>query len=192
MKSRAIEDDHRRLPRRATGVSVLRVTASLPGSGVRRGLLVAGGVQLPCAIGRGGVTRRKREGDGGSPAGALRVIGGFFRADRQPRPRSAVPLRPLRRNDGWGDESGHPLYNRPLRRPARCGHEAMWRDDGLYDVVLVLDYNIQPRRAARGSAIFAHCAHPDLAPTAGCVALRPADMRRLLPRLARACRVVIR
>jgi L,D-peptidoglycan transpeptidase YkuD (ErfK/YbiS/YcfS/YnhG family) len=67
----------------------------------------------------------------------------------------------------------------------------MWRGDGLYDVVFVLDHNIHPRRAGRGSAIFLHCARPNLAPTLGCVALRPADMRRLLPRLARGVTLVI-
>jgi L,D-peptidoglycan transpeptidase YkuD (ErfK/YbiS/YcfS/YnhG family) len=68
----------------------------------------------------------------------------------------------------------------------------MWRDDELYDVVIVLDYNIKPRRKNRGSAIFLHCAKRDLAPTAGCIALRPADMRRSLPRLSRKTMLIIR
>ena len=72
-----------------------------------------------------------------------------------------------------------------------AGHETMWRKDGLYDVVFVLDYNIAPRRKGAGSAIFLHCAKPTLTPTLGCVALRPADMRRLLPRLARGVKVVV-
>lgn len=135
--------------------------------------------------------RTKREGDGASPVGRLQVLGGFFRADRLPRPLVAASLRPLRRDDGWCDEPGQPLYNRPTRLPSRCGHEVMWRSDGLYDVVLVLDYNMAPRRDRRGSAIFLHCAHADLQPTAGCIALRPADLRRLLPRLADGCRLTI-
>jgi L,D-peptidoglycan transpeptidase YkuD (ErfK/YbiS/YcfS/YnhG family) len=72
-----------------------------------------------------------------------------------------------------------------VRLPFRFSHEEMWRQDELYDVVIVLDWNIAPRRKDRGSAIFFHCARPDYGPTAGCVAIAPADMRRLLPRLAR-------
>ena len=76
--------------------------------------------------------------------------------------------------------------------PLAESHEAMWREDVLYDVVFVLDFNIYPRRVGRGSAIFLHCAKPGLRPTLGCVALAPVDMRRLLPRLARGVRVVVR
>ena len=71
-------------------------------------------------------------------------------------------------------------------------HEKLWRADRLYDLVIVLDYNIRPRRKSRGSAIFLHCARPDFAPTEGCVALRPDDLRRLLPRLAKKVRLTIR
>ena len=72
------------------------------------------------------------------------------------------------------------------------GHEVMWRHDGLYDVVFALDYNMSPRRVGRGSAIFLHCAKPGMPPTLGCVALRPDDMRRLLPRLGRATTIIVR
>ena len=152
---------------------------------VPRGHLMAGAVSLTCALGRAGMTRMKREGDKATPAGRFSVIHGFFRADRITHPMSRLPLRPLPRDLGWCDDPASPLYNRPHRLPLRAGHEMMWRQDGLYDVVLVLDYNVKPRRAGHGSAIFLHCAKPGFRPTLGCVALRPDDMRRLLPRLAR-------
>ena len=68
----------------------------------------------------------------------------------------------------------------------------LWREDCLYDMIIVLDYNISPRVKGWGSAIFLHCAKPDFAPTEGCIALQPADLRRLLPRLARGAVLVIR
>ena len=96
---------------------------------------------------------------------------------------------------GWAgacaDEFSSPLYNRPSRLPMRAAHEIMWRGDGLYDIVFVLDWNMAPRRAGQGSAIFLHCAKPAMSPTLGCVALRPADMRRLLPCLAQHVTVVV-
>lgn len=184
-------------PRGIVSLAV-RPAARLPGDAGPRGLLRAGaGPALPCALGRGGATHAKREGDGGTPAGtSMRLLQGWYRPDRFARPRCAVPLRPLPRGLGWCDEPGAALYNRPAPLPMRASHETMWRRDGLYDVVVVLDWNIAPRRAGRGSAIFLHCAktsddRPGLKPTLGCVALRPADMRRLLPRLGSGVRLTL-
>ena len=115
-------------------------------------------VTLACALGRSGITHAKREGDGATPAGTLAIRYGHYRPDRMGRPFSRVPLRPLSDDLGWCDAPMSPLYNRPCRLPLPASHETMWRRDGLYDVVFVLDYNLKPRRAARGSAIFLHCA----------------------------------
>ena len=170
---------------RCIGTLVVRPAARLPGESGPRGHVKAGPVTLACALGRAGVTHAKREGDKATPAGAMRVLHGYFRPDRMRRPFCLVPLRAMTRDLGWCDAPASPLYNRPAPLPLAEAHEVMWRRDELYDVVFVLDYNVRPRRAGRGSAIFLHCAKPGLPPTLGCVALRPADMRRLLPMLAR-------
>ena len=169
----------------------VRSAPRLPGEGGLRGHVKAGPLTLVCVLGRTGVTHCKREGDKATPVGGMRVLHGFYRPDRMSRPACRVPLHPLPRDLGWCDESGSSLYNRPAPLPLGAAHEVMWRGDGLYDVVFVLDWNIAPRRAGRGSAIFLHCAKPTMSPTLGCVALRPADMRRLLPRLARHVTVVV-
>ena len=160
----------------------------MPGEGGHRGHVKAGQVTLTCALGRTGVKRTKREGDEATPAGTLRILFGFYRPDRLRRPFSRVRLKPLPQNLGWCDDPRSPAYNRPGPLPMRDAHEVMWREDGLYDVVLVLNYNLHPRQAARGSAIFLHCAKgasgSGLQPTLGCVALTSDDMRRLLLRLA--------
>jgi L,D-peptidoglycan transpeptidase YkuD (ErfK/YbiS/YcfS/YnhG family) len=151
----------------------------------RRGVLRAGPLVLPCALGRTGVTHRKREGDGATPAGRYRLLSLFYRHDRGPPPPTCLPLRTLRRHDGWCEDPRDGRYNRPLRLPASAGHERMWRADHLYDVVGILDWNMRPRIAGRGSAIFLHLARPGLAPTAGCIALEKAHLRRLLGALGR-------
>lgn len=150
-----------------------------------RGRLVGGGWDTAAAIGRSGLTALKREGDGASPRGSFRIVGGFYRPDRfSVRPSSGIPLVPLRRDDGWCDDPSDRNYNRPVRCPYRKSHEAMWREDHAYDVVLVLDFNLKPRIRSGGSAIFFHLAQPDFRPTAGCLALRRNDVLRLLPRLS--------
>ncbi len=157
-----------------------------------RGRLHAGPTTLVCAIGAASISRQKREGDRATPAGHFRLIEGFFKPGIGRRPAMLLPLRPIDKTLGWCEDPASPSYNRLIRLPSRAGHESMWRDDGLYDVVIVLDYNMRPRRKYRGSAIFLHCARPDFAPTAGCVALRAADLRKLLPRLGHEVVLVVR
>ena len=155
------------------------------------GRLMAGSLVLPCVLGPAGLTRCKREGDGATPVGCFPLRGGFFRADRGPRPATGIIMRASRPEDGWCDDPKESRYNRPIRLPFRGGHETMWRSDRLYDLGLVVDYNVTRPLKGRGSAIFVHVMHPAGKPTAGCVALRLGDLRRLLPRLARRCQLRI-
>ena len=157
----------------------------------RRGHLQAGGGWIACALGRHGVSYRKREGDGRTPAGAYKILRGLFRADRLARPASAIRFQHITPLMGWCDDPRATAYNRPVKLPYSPSHEVMLREDRLYDVVLVLDYNIAPRRRNAGSAIFFHIAEAGWPGTAGCIAISPADMRRLLPRLSRTARVNI-
>jgi len=167
------------------------VVTPLPG---RRsaGRLQAGALTIPCALGRNGVTRFKREGDGKTPAGTFAVIGGYWRQDRLRLPGAAQPLRPINPRMGWCDDPGDANYNRPIRLPCRARHEELLRADGLYDLVLVLDHNMRPRVRGHGSAIFFHLTRNRDDPTAGCVAISRADMMRLLARLSRDCVMIIR
>jgi L,D-peptidoglycan transpeptidase YkuD (ErfK/YbiS/YcfS/YnhG family) len=145
-----------------------------------RGLLRCGQLALPCALGRGGVTHLKREGDGCTPAGRHRIVSLIVRRDRLAGPPTLLPARAMRRNDGWCEDPRHGRYNYAIRLPSPAGHETMWRSDHLYDIVGVLDWNFRPRIRGRGSAIFLHLCRPGFGPTAGCIALRLGDLKRLL------------
>jgi len=139
-----------------------------------------GTLQMPCALGRTGAVAIKREGDGATPAARMRLVSLYARRDRLPVPASAAPSRPIRQHDGWCDDPRDGRYNRPVRLPFSAGAEALWRHDSLYDVVGVLDWNLRPRIRHRGSAIFVHLCRPGLQATEGCIALRRADLLRLL------------
>jgi L,D-peptidoglycan transpeptidase YkuD (ErfK/YbiS/YcfS/YnhG family) len=145
-----------------------------------RGWIEFGWLRLPCAIGRGGLRCRKREGDGATPQGRLALRDVQYRPDRVSRPRSPIRTQALRPDAGWCDAPADRNYNRPVKRPYAASSEALWRDDALYDCVLVLDHNIVPRMRGMGSAIFLHVARPDLGPTEGCIALAHNDLMRLL------------
>ncbi len=163
------------------GIGVIDVRAK-PGHKTR-GLLVAGNLVLECALGKGGITAFKREGDGATPLATMRLLYGYRRGDKGVLPSSRLPLGRVRRLDGWCDAPSDANYNRPVRLPYAASHEDMWRRDDLYDVCIVMDWNIAPRRRGCGSAIFFHLARPGYTPTEGCIALRRADMARLLPHL---------
>ena len=161
----------------------LRNLIVAPHAGDRqRGMLLAGGVAFPCALGRSGVTHRKREGDGATPVGRLRLVAVLYRGDRVARPVTGLPVEMIRPNDGWCDDPADRAYNHQVRLPYPASHGRLWRDDRLYDLLVVLDYNLTQPVAGRGSAIFLHLASPGFTPTAGCVAVTEPAMRRLLAR----------
>ena len=162
-----------------------------PGSIRHRGFLIAGETVIRCSIGRNGLSYRKREGDGCSPAGLFRLTAVLWRNARSIRPVTGAPVTNLRPDQIWCDDPSSRLYNRPGHLPCQASHERLWRSDRLYDVIGVLDYNIQPRIRGAGSAIFFHLADEKYGPTAGCVAISEADMRRLLPRLGKGVRLAI-
>lgn len=161
-----------------TTISVIHVHASPLDPA--RGVIVAGALRLPCALGRSGITAVKREGDGHTPRGRFRLLGLTYRADRGPRPRSSLPTRVTRRDDGWCDAPGDRRYNCPVVLPYPASAETMWRDDHLYDAVADIAWNRRPRTPGRGSAIFLHIARPGFKPTEGCVAVEAKVIRQLL------------
>ncbi len=129
---------------------------------------------LPCAVGRGGITADKREGDGATPLGRHRIVGLLYRPDRLARPASWA--RPILPGDLWCDASGHDAYNQAVRAPFAASHEAMRRPDPLYDIVLVTDWNWPDAEAGKGSAIFLHQWRRPGFPTAGCIAMARRDL----------------
>jgi len=168
----------------------LIVTAA---GGETRGTARFDDLVVPCVLGRSGIVVDKQEGDGGTPAGRFPFRRLLFRPDRRKAPTSPwFPPAPIRPNDGWCDDPAHALYNRPVRLPFTASHERMWREDALYDLVLVVGHNDDPPRAGAGSAIFVHLMHENETPTEGCVAFRSEDLTAILGRAGRECALVVR
>ncbi len=147
------------------------------------GTLSWNGREIRCALGRGGVRQDKHEGDGATPIGRFPIRRLFYRPDRLPAPVTRLPATPLTPAHGWCDDPAHPDYNREVRlpHPARC--ESLWRDDAIYDLIVVLGHNDDPVEPGRGSAIFLHLAREGYTPTEGCVALARPDFVTLLATL---------
>ena len=148
-------------------------------------ILRAGARQVRVAVGRGGVSADKREGDGATPSGILPLRRILYRADRltvadREALTGRVPGTPIARSDGWCDDPGHADYNTAVTLPHPASHEHLWREDDLYDIVGVLGWNDDPVVRGRGSAIFLHVAAVGFTPTQGCLALARSDLLTLL------------
>jgi len=156
-----------------------------------QGWLFAGGRTFRVALGRTGIKASKREGDGGTPAGRFRPVRLWWRADRLPRPRTLLPVRRIAPDDAWCEDPTDRRYNRSFRRSANEPGDRLRRGDGLYDVIVEINHNTRPRIAGRGSAVFIHVARERFGPTAGCVALRRADLLALVSGLTPKTRIDI-
>ena len=168
--------------------TILITPAAIPPNGI----LEYAGSHLPCILGRGGIRVDKREGDGATPAGTWPLRRVYYRPDRTAPPATFLPVEPLHENDGWCDDPADPFYNRPVRLPYPASAESMWRSDRLYDIVLVLGHNDNPVVSGLGSAIFMHLTDPEGRATAGCIALEPDDLRRLIVHCGPETRLIIR
>ena len=135
------------------------------------GWLSYGDERVRCALGRAGVRDDKREGDGATPVGTFALRGVRYRADRLDPPEGGLASHAIGPTDGWCDDPACASYNQLVTLPHAGSHERLWRDDRLYDLVVVIGYNDAPAVSGRGSAIFLHVATPDFAPTEGCVAV---------------------
>lgn len=150
------------------------------------------GLRFPCAIGRGGIVRNKVEGDGGTPVGAWRLLGGFYRADRMRQPDTPFVLSAAGPWDVWCDDVANPAYNQHRRvlRP-QYSHETLRRRDPLYDFGLITDYNMNDPVPGKGSAIFVHVWRGPRKPTEGCVAFRPDHLRWIMRRWRPDSRLIV-
>jgi L,D-peptidoglycan transpeptidase YkuD (ErfK/YbiS/YcfS/YnhG family) len=156
-----------------------------------QGVLRAGTLSLPVALGRGGIKANKREGDGATPRGRFRLKRLWWRAGRHSRPATLLPSTRIRPDDGWCEDPADRHYNQRIKVPPDSKADRLARLDNLYDFIIELDHNSRPRVAGRGSAVFIHVARAGFAPTAGCVALTLPSLRRLLSQLGPRTKIVV-
>lgn len=149
----------------------------------QKGTLRFGTFRTPCALGHGGLTDAKQEGDGKTPIGRFALRRLWLRTDRLSAPVTCLPTYQIRQKSGWCDDINAALYNRPITRPDRHTHERLWRHDRLYDVIVELGYNDNPPVKPLGSAIFLHLEKNNYHPTLGCIAISRAAMLHILPKL---------
>lgn len=142
--------------------------------------LSMGTVSYTCRIGPAGITHSKSEGDGATPAGHWPMRYVMYRPDRVARPITGLPVERIHPDSGWCDDPASRDYNKPVQLPYAHSHEKLWRNDHVYDMIVVLGHNDNPAVPGKGSAVFMHLSQPDGSPTRGCIALRLSHLRHVL------------
>jgi len=147
------------------------------------GTLTYRGETYRCALGKGGLSEDKQEGDGCTPVGTYPVRACFYRPDRVEKPKTGLPVYEISPAIGWCDDPASRMYNPLAILPFQASHEKFWRDDPCYDLVVIIGYNDAPAVPGKGSAIFLHLAKEGYLPTEGCVAVSKEDMKSILSSL---------
>jgi L,D-peptidoglycan transpeptidase YkuD (ErfK/YbiS/YcfS/YnhG family) len=156
------------------------------------GYLYWPGGETRAAVGAAGVSSTKTEGDRATPAGTFPLPFGMYRSDRIQPPDTSLPMTPLREAHAWVDDPNDAKYNQLIELPYTAHTEEMWRADGIYDLLLVVGYNMNPTRPGAGSAIFLHIARPHFTPTEGCIAIERNVLLELVPLLGLESTLTVR
>ena len=147
---------------------------------VKKNTLIYNDKSFQCAIGKRGTTEKKIEGDGCTPLGKYLIKEVFYRSDRVNLPNISFPTRAIENNFGWCDDINSKEYNKLIKFPFKESAEKLFRSDNIYDIVCVLNYNLDPIIKNKGSAIFLHIARDDYSGTQGCVAISEKNLVLLL------------
>tara|TARA_B100001989_G_scaffold249779_1_gene225685 strand:+ start:411 stop:905 length:495 start_codon:yes stop_codon:yes gene_type:complete len=158
---------------------------------VKNNFLIVGKEKFPCAIGANGLTDKKKEGDLCTPVGEYQIKKIFYREDKLGEIKFILPSFKISKRDGWCDDTNSSFYNQHIYFPFEASAEHLYRDDDLYDIVCVLDYNLNPIISGKGSAIFLHVADKEYKSTHGCIAIQKGRMIDLARKLDKDSKITI-
>ena len=158
---------------------------------VKNGFLINQDQKFRCSIGYNGLSKNKSEGDGCTPIGVFKINKILYRPDKISNFKSNLESETIKRNDGWCDDVNSELYNQKITFPFTESAEHLYRDDDLYDLICVIDYNLDPIKKGKGSAIFLHIAKEDYSPTQGCVAIKKEELLKICLKLEISSTIMI-
>ena len=148
-------------------------------------------LKFRCALGKAGIGKKKIEGDNITPKGSFDIVKIYYRKDRVKKISSKFKLIKITKKMGWCDDPNNKNYNQLINLPTNCKYEKLYRKDNVYDLVIVLDYNIKPTIKNKGSAIFIHVARQNYKETAGCIALKKNHLKKLIKTIEKNTKVII-
>jgi len=144
-----------------------------------------------CALGKSGIKKKKKEGDNVTPSGVFKIIKIYYRADKIKKIISPIKKIQIKKNMGWCDDSKSNFYNQQINLPSKFGYEKLYRNDNLYDLIIVINYNMNPIIKNKGSAIFIHVAKNYYKKTKGCIALKKKNLIELISSIKKNTKIKI-
>ena len=147
---------------------------------IKKNHLVLKDYKIKCAVGKRGISKKRREGDLITPKGIFKIKKVYYRKDRVKNLITKIKKIAIKKDMGWCDDPKSQKYNKPVKFPFKYKSEKLFRSDNIYDIILVLDFNMNPTIKNKGSAIFIHVAKNDLRPTKGCIAVKKRELKKIL------------
>ena len=157
----------------------------------KSGYLQYKNLKFRCALGKAGIKKKEKEGDNVTPKGIFKITSMYYRPDKIKNIITAVKKIKIKKNIGWCDDPNSHFYNQQISLPNKFGHEKIYRNDSLYDLILVLNYNVNPIIKNKGSAIFIHVAKKNYKKTKGCIALKKKHLIELISKIKKNTKIKI-
>jgi len=157
----------------------------------KSGYLKYKNIKFKCALGKSGIRKKRTEGDNITPKGTFKIIKIYYRKDRIKKINSVFKIIEIKKNMGWCDDPESKKYNQLIKLPSKYRHEKLFRNDRIYDLIIVLNYNMSPVIKNKGSAIFIHIAKNNYNKTKGCIALKKKDLIEIVSKIKRDTKVII-
>jgi L,D-peptidoglycan transpeptidase YkuD (ErfK/YbiS/YcfS/YnhG family) len=142
--------------------------------------LIFKNLKYRCSVGKAGIKNKIKEGDNITPKGIFKLLKLYYRADKIKKVETELKKIKIKKNMGWCDDPESRYYNKEIKIPNNFSYEKLYRNDNIYDLIIVLSYNISPTIKNKGSAIFIHIAKDKYLPTEGCIALKKIHLIKIL------------
>ncbi len=170
----------------APGTQLITVEATRTGTTYARlrtwerrdGCWQAAGGPYSARVGWAGLRRDRHEGDGTTPIGTFPIGRAMY--GNAPNPGVRYRYRRLRCGDWWVEDPASPAYNTfthvpcGIRPPFKTPTPDMSKSPRAYPFLAVVEFNMHPVVAGRGSGIFLHAQTGSS--TNGCVSIPRTDL----------------
>ena len=147
--------------------------------------------KVKCAIGKRGIGKKQKEGDEITPRGTFRIKNILYRKDKINNLRSIIKKTPIEKNMGWCDDPKSKDYNKLIKYPFNYTSEKLYKSDNIYDIILVLNFNMHPIKKNKGSAIFIHISNNKYSPTQGCIAIQKKELLKMIEFIDKKTKIII-
>ena len=158
---------------------------------IKNKYLIFNNYRIKCAIGKRGIGKKRKEGDLITPKGTFKTKFILFRKDRIKKIKTSLKKYEITKNMGWCDDIKSKEYNKLIKIPFKFKFERLFRKDNIYDIILVLNYNMNPIKKNKGSAIFIHISRKNYKSTKGCIAIKKVQLLGILKNIKKNTKVKI-